>query len=331
MAKKNQQADKPDKIYPVFVLCGNDRRRMVDQTHFITDMVVGDDDPQLVITSFDGDKVSLPEVLDELLTFPFLSQYRLVIINEADKFITANREKLEAYLEKPSKTGILLMQVKTFPATTKLAKKAAQIGWVQKYEELTAKELPGFITDYAKNEYGLKFKADAVSLLIGLTGDSAGQLINEVDKIAAYLSSGNSKEITEKEIEMLVGNNRQYDAFSVIDAMANGNVGLALNLLDQMLGKTRDSEFTAVGAFAWYFRKLYSGRLMYAQKHSPYEIPRAAGVWHNQEAFMKLVKAMPGKKIATGLQRLTQIDYASKSGLGTVKDGLEKFIVEFCT
>ena len=327
---KKKQSDKPEKLYPIFVLSGDDRRRMIDISHYITDMVTGEDDPQLVVSTHDGEKASFPDVIDDLQTMPFLSQYRLVIINDADKFITAYRDKLEAYLDKPSATGILMMHVKSFPGNTRLAKKAAKIGWVCKFEELTEKELPKFVAEYAKNEHKLKIKSDVAQLLIELAGNSSGQLINEIDKLAAFLINSGKKEITEHEIETLVGNNRQYDAFNVIDAISQQNTPLALNLLDQMLAKNKDTEFSAVGAFAWYFRKLYKARVMYSQKMPPFEITKAVGVWHNRDSFMKLVSVMKGSKIADAIQRLTEIDYATKSGGGTIKYGLEKFIVEFC-
>ena len=331
MAKsKKQQSDTPEKLYPIFVLSGDDRRRLIDISHYITDMVVGDDDPQLVISSHDGEKASFPEVIDDLQTMPFLSQYRLVIISDADKFITAYREKLEAYLDKPSETGILMMHAKSFPGNTRLAKKAAKIGWTCKFEELTETELPKFAAEYAKKQHKLTIKSDTAALLVELVGNSSGQLINEIDKLAAYLTGTSKKEITEEEIELLVGNNRQYDAFNVIDAISKQNSPQALNLLDQMLAKNKDSEFSAIGAFAWYFRKLYRARVMYSQKVPPFEITKAVGVWHNRDSFMKLVSVMNGNKIAEAIKMLTEIDYANKSGGGTVKCGLEKFIVEFC-
>lgn len=330
MAKKKTQSDRPEKKYPVFVLSGADRRRLVDQQHYITDMLVGEDDPQLMVSSYEGDKAEYPEVIDELMTMPFLTQYRLVIINDADKFITAHREKLEAYLDNPSETGVLLMTVQSFPGNTRLAKKAAQIGWVEKFEELKPYELPGFVQDYAKSEYKLQIKDPALSMLINLTGDRCGDLINEVDKIGTYLAGSGSKEITCHEVELLVGNNRQYDAFNVIDAISNRKPDVALELLDQMLSQSKDAEFGVVGAFAWYFRKLYSARVMYSNRVPPAEIIKAVGVWHNRDSFMKLVAAMSGRDVAQALAKLTEIDHCSKTGAGTVKAGLEKFIVEFC-
>ena len=330
MAKKTAKAERPEQKYPIYVLSGTDRRRLIDQQHYITDMLVGDDDPQLMVSIYEGDKAELPVIIDELMTLPFLTQYRLVIINDADKFITAYREKLEAYLDNPSETGVLLMVVKSFPGNTRLAKKAAKVGWVEKFEDLKPYELPGFVQEYAKSEYNLKIKDPALSMLIGLTGDSCGELINEVDKIGTYLSGSGSKEINCHEVELLVGNNRQYDAFNVIDAISNRNPAAALELLDQMLNQSRDAEFGVVGAFAWYFRKLYTARVLYSNRVPAGEIIKTVGVWHNKEAFMKLVAAMSGRDVANALDRLAEIDHATKVGLGTVKSGLEKFIVEFC-
>ncbi len=45
-----------------------------------------------------GDKPALADVLDELFTLPFFSRRRLVIVEEADTFVTKYRKDLEAYV-----------------------------------------------------------------------------------------------------------------------------------------------------------------------------------------------------------------------------------------
>ena len=74
-------------------------------------------------------------------------------------------------------------------------------------------------------------------MLIELTGEQAGQLMNEIDKLAAYVgdAGASAKTIGVEHVQELVGNNRQYKVFSVIDAMTAGDGAQALSRLDQML------------------------------------------------------------------------------------------------
>ena len=71
----------------------------------------------------DCTKVELSEVLDELRTLPFLAEKRVVVLKDADKFVSEHRAALENYFDEPSKTGVLILTVEKWMKTTKLAKK----------------------------------------------------------------------------------------------------------------------------------------------------------------------------------------------------------------
>ena len=52
----------------------------------------------------------------------------LVIVQQADDFVSGNRGDLEQLLDEPIGKGILLLVVKSWPGNTRLAKKAAKTG-----------------------------------------------------------------------------------------------------------------------------------------------------------------------------------------------------------
>ena len=89
----------------------------------------GDEDREAAISRFSGPVAPLADVLDEVCTLPFFSRRRLVIVEEADPFVSKHRKDLEAYVANPSESGILLLQVKQWPATTKLAKLVEKPAW----------------------------------------------------------------------------------------------------------------------------------------------------------------------------------------------------------
>ena len=73
------------------------------------------------------DKVELTEVLDELRTLPFLAEKRVVVLKNADKFVSEHRAALEKYFDEPSPTGVLVLTVDTWMKSTKLAKKLKKV------------------------------------------------------------------------------------------------------------------------------------------------------------------------------------------------------------
>src|ERR1051325_5813762 len=114
---------------PVYVVHGAEaflKRQAVTE---IIDKVLGNADRSLAFSEYDGSAwVELASVLDDLRTLPFLAERRLVFVRDADTFITNHRQALEDYLENISPTGVLLIECRSFPGNTRLAKRAAAIG-----------------------------------------------------------------------------------------------------------------------------------------------------------------------------------------------------------
>lgn len=332
MAASSTSTSDKQTIYPVYVIFGSDRRRACDKQHEITDLVLAGADPQMALSAFDGPDATLADVIDDLRTLPFLSPSRLVVVKDADKFITKYRGELEKYLDNPSATGVLLLMPSSFPGNTRLAKCAKKIGQVTDCSPVKPRELPSYLKNYTLQHHNLVFQRSAVELLISLAGDDSGILLSEIDKIATYLgdSKGQKKQIAPEIVQNLVGNNRHFNVFNVIDAMTASDKSLALTRLDQMLSRERDAEFTAVGAFAWHFRRLYNARLLLDKGVAGQQIIRQLRIWSAPDQFIRQARQLPVARLGNAIRKLADIDYAAKTSRGTVRAGLEKFIVQFC-
>lgn len=332
MAGKAVPQKEDRRIYPVYVVFGKNQRRADEHLRRIIDQVLADADPQLSLSSYDGSEALFGDVIDELQTLPFLAPRRLVIVKDADTFITRWRKNLEQYLEKPSTTGVLLLMPQSFPGSTRLAKLAGKIGQVFACEKIEPRQLGPYLVEYAVGAHQLKMTGAAAAMLIELAGDDSNMLLSEIDKLAAYLlgPGETGKSITPADVQALIGNNRHYNAFNVIDAMTVADVGLALNRLDQMLEQDRESQYTAIGAFAWHFRRLYNARLLLDEKVDERAIISQLRIWARAEQFIRQVRQLSIQQIGAILQTLMKIDWATKTGAGTVRRGLEKLIVGFC-
>src|SRR5215813_3048896 len=110
---------------PVYVLHGDEdflKRQVLDA---LRTRVLGGGADAFGLTIHEGDKADFAAVRGELETLPFLSPRRLVVIDQADPFVTRHRAALEKYVASPATTGVLVLDVASWPANTKLAKALA--------------------------------------------------------------------------------------------------------------------------------------------------------------------------------------------------------------
>src|SRR5262245_20045634 len=114
------------KVQPVYVLYGDEDflKRRVRAALVALVLGEGADAREFGLSTHPGDRASFPAIHDELQTLPFLSPRRLVVVEDADNFVTRNRQALEEYFTrvKPSVPGVLVLEVKSWPANTRLAK-----------------------------------------------------------------------------------------------------------------------------------------------------------------------------------------------------------------
>jgi DNA polymerase III subunit delta len=280
---------------------------------------------------FDADaaSVSASEVLDELRTVPFLTDKRVVVIKGADDFVSENRQLLEKYFDNPSPTGVLILTVSNWSAKTNLAKQLSAVGKLISVTQPQPSQLPHRLCQYANDSYGKKLSNDAAALLVELAGDNLGRLYSEVDKLATFADK--EKVITASHVELLIGHNRLFNAFAVIDAIMDGNLAEAVERLRRMFAEDKDSEYTVVGAFAFHFRRMFNAKVLLEKGLRYDEIAKKFQIWSNKDSFFARVRKVSLKQIGGYLQKLAEIDHAIKTGRTKPQVAMEQLVLGLVT
>src|SRR5436305_8907518 len=201
------------KRQPVYVLAGDEdflRRRARDA---ITALALGGADPAFAVSVYAGDKLDFSTARNDLDTLPFLSPCRVVVVENADTFVTNNRPALEKYVGQPSAAGVLVLDVKTFPETTKLAKALPDAARIV-CKAPPAYKLPAWCVEWAKAAHGKKLAPDAAELLVELVGPAMGLLDQEIGKLAVAV--GGKAAIDAEDVDKLVGRSRSADVFRIM-------------------------------------------------------------------------------------------------------------------
>src|SRR5215831_14225627 len=110
------------KAQPVYVLHGDEDFLKRQVLEALQPLVLGPSDRAFGLSTHAGDKAAFAAVHDELQTLPFLAPRRLVVVENADPFVTRYRAALEKYVARPAPHGVLVLDVKSWPANTRLAK-----------------------------------------------------------------------------------------------------------------------------------------------------------------------------------------------------------------
>ena len=240
----------PDRIPPVAVLSGGQRHLKQSVLAVLKKVVIDDDETSL--TKFVGRDVELHSVTDELRTISMWGDRRLVIVEEADDFVTKYRASLEKYVDKPATKSVLVLEVKSWPKTTRLAKQLAKEGLDVECSELKGPQLLKWLQDTARDSYGQSLSRDAAVLLVELVGEELGLLDQELSKLASYVGSGAKIELGD--VQKLVGGWRTETTWAMTDAVRDGDLGFAIDALDQLL-TAGEAPQKLLGGISYVFKK----------------------------------------------------------------------------
>ncbi len=263
--------------WPVYALHGDDAFLRREVLAGIARIVLpGAEDDELATRRFNGDQATLADVLDELRTLPFFTKRRLVIVEGADPFVTAHRRELESYVEEPAETGVLVLSVKLWPGTTKLAKQVDRVGLAVECKGPHERELYAWLVHLARTRFEAVLHQDAARLLVELAGPEVGVLVSDLEKLAVYV--GERREIHRDDVAAMVGAGRIESIWKVLDAATTGRGALALEGLDGLI-TSGESPVGLLAAMSFSLIKVYhAGRLRRARVDLR-EACRVAGIF----------------------------------------------------
>ncbi|MGE3316430.1 MAG: DNA polymerase III subunit delta [Planctomycetaceae bacterium] len=239
-------------IAPVVAIFGEDRWLKSASRRLVQKVVLGDDD-EAGPTRFTGKDADFKAVCDELLTVSMWSPKRLVVIEDADEFVSKFRAELEKYVKKPAKKSVLVLDVKTWPKTTRLAKMVAESGLGIDCQALNGPELGAWLQSLARDEFGKTFRKDALALIVELAGSELGLLEQEVAKLASF--AGDRAEITAEDVRTLVGGWSAETTFAMTRELQSGRLGEALSHLDKLLA-SGEAPQKILGGIHFVYRRL---------------------------------------------------------------------------
>lgn len=190
-------------------------------------------DSEFGLSVFSGREVQLRDVRDALSSVSLFGDgQRVVIIEEADSFVSDHRPELEDYVARPAK-GILIFDVKTWPSNTRLAKAVAASGLTIACDSPKESQIKTWLTKRAKSVHNVTLEPAAADALLELVPPELGILVQEIAKLELLV--GADRVIGVKLVQENVGGWRTRVAWDMIDAAADGRAADALKQVDRLM------------------------------------------------------------------------------------------------
>lgn len=248
-----------------FILHGSDTLRVEEETAKLRAQMGDDPNADMNISEFDGEQVSVPEVLNAVTSFPFLAEKRLVIVKNLLTHITRKGagetgKQAVARLERdlpglPEWARLVFVERDALAESHPIIKlaRANQTGYEKAYN--APKDSTQWIIKRARDEYGAEIEPRAAQALASVTGEDLRRADNELIKLVSYVNE--ERPINEDDVAALTPYVAEANIFTMVDAIATGKGDVALALLHRLLeADPADGSFGLYGMIVRQFRLL---------------------------------------------------------------------------
>ncbi len=176
-----------------------------------------------------GSDVTAAQVADMARELPMMSEYKVVIVKEAQNI--KNTDDLERYFDRPSPQTILVYCHKNgnVDKRKKFTQKAEAAGVVFESAKVSDRELPGFVEAFLKVR-GATIDQRTAMIIAESIGKDLSRLASELDKLCLALPD-NDRRVTPELVEQSIGVSKEYNPFEMRNAIVNRDVIKANRIL----------------------------------------------------------------------------------------------------
>ena len=196
--------------------------------------VLGGGDADFSLSSFEGRSSPFRDVHEVLSTVAmFGGGKRLAVVEDADDFVTRYRGQLEDYVARPSRSGVLVLDLDSLPSNTRLYKAIAAGGLLIDCGAPAPARLCKWLAEWAKQQHHVQLPQAAAETLVEMVGPELGLLDQELARLA--LTAGPDKKIAPELVGRSVGGWRAKTTWEMLDAALDGKLPEAMLQLDRLL------------------------------------------------------------------------------------------------
>ena len=297
-------------------------------------------------TTLDGQQLTLDQLRTVCETVPFLAEKRLVIVKGLlERFEPkgkSSRQKKNAsvtnqqneyksfgdYISKiPDSTILVLIDDIRIRSDNPLFKELSAKAKVKAFPLLRGSKLRQWIQGYVAKEGG-SISPGAVDLMAELVGSNLRIMANEISKLILFTSG---RRIEEEDVKRVASYAQEASVFAMIDAIFEFKVGIAEQLLQQLLQRGAHPAYLLV-MLSRQVQMIVQAKELRNQRKSEKEIQDKLGLT-SEFAWRKLLEQAgkyPMERLKNIYRKLLETVLSIKTGKYGGELALNLLIAELC-
>jgi len=252
-----------------------------------------------------GTEAGLPDIAGAAMSYPMLSDHKLVLVKDFHKVSVSDMDVFLKYLENPQPATVLVLIADGKGAVvSSIASKVVKVDC----KPITDWKIQEWIIARIK-ERQRTFSPDAVAAFSDYVGTDLLMIENELDKLINFKPEG---EIGLDDVLAATGMSREYNVFALQDALAQRNLSASLKIATELLNHGENINMLLVILFG-FFRKLslYAALKASGGTHS---FTKELGVREFQLKKMNAaLRTFNARQLQTVLRNIQEADWKSKS------------------
>jgi DNA polymerase-3 subunit delta len=226
------KAKPPPDIHPVYFLYGPEDYLIEEEIQKLLNQTLSLKERGLNFHVFSGEEHSSQEIVQAAQTIPMFSQYRFVLVQEADQMDEEKVEALMEYITNPSPSTCLVLHSQATGSWKTHRKEIEKVGKVEEYSRLKGRGLVSWIKNRMK-EKGKTLSEESADYLVEVVGDHLYDLDNALEKV--FLSVGEKRAIELSDMEEITSEVKVSTVFDLTDAIGHQNLEKALGILEKAM------------------------------------------------------------------------------------------------
>jgi len=242
--------------------------------------------------AYDAADSSPEEVVSACNSYSLFGGGAFVVVKNLDAWNAAQKVKIVDYLANPSPETDLVLLGKKIGAREKLLSAVKKAGEVHNLEQPTGKALARWAVGYAK-KLDLDLPEDVAQNLTDRCSGDKTRAAREIEKLSLYVSG---QPATKEDVAALCPPDVQGNIFAFVDALAAGDRGTAMRLLEDLIS-TGEPPLRATFMIRRQFQLLARARAMFEE-----------GAGRSQVASELKVPPFVARKLEEAGRKVTEAD-----------------------
>jgi len=310
-------------LKPVYLIYGSEELLLERAERRLRDRLAAVADIDFNLETFDGGTASADDVVNAANTMPFMSDRRLVIVRDVDKFDAASLEKLALYARDPAPYTCLVLEATKIAKNTKLYKAVAATGVTFEYTAPKRSEYAGEVVRLLRDR-GKHIGLPAAQHLVELVGRDLRRLDSEADKLAAFV--GAAGEVTDADVAAAGSASGDASVFELTDAVGERDTTRGLRLLRRLLSS--ETPFGVHAMLTRHMRALVGARALAERGMAPEAMAPEIGMppWQVRTVISQAKRYTP-EELSGALRGLAAAEEEMKTSPTDVGLVIERWIV----